>query len=242
MEKYRILGAPCLLVEDVSSIKEYIGNLVENKTGGYSVAINAEKIMMYEKNPEMKEIIENSILPTPDGAGAVIGMKWLYGKKCMKLNLPKTIYELAEENKHRVFFLGAEEEISEKAVSVLKKRYPGMNIVGRRNGYFDNDGEISELIISSGTQVVFVALGSPKQEFFSKSFCKKHPDILFIGSGGTLDALAGKVKSAPDFFRYNNLEWLYRLYQSPKRIKRQWKLPFFLIKLFSATVKKRIIG
>jgi N-acetylglucosaminyldiphosphoundecaprenol N-acetyl-beta-D-mannosaminyltransferase len=240
MKKLRVLGAHCLCVENVQQIKNYISELIEQKKGGYSVAINAEKIMMYSRKPEMKTIIDNSILPTPDGAGAVLAMKWLHGKKCIKLNLPRTIYELSNEKGYSVFVLGAKEEINEKAVNVLKERYPGMVIAGRRNGYFDSDDEVSGLITESKAQIVFAALGSPKQEIFSARFLKKHPDILFIGCGGTLDALAGKVKSAPDFFRYNNLEWLYRLYQSPKRIKRQWKLPFFLLRLIFAALFKRI--
>jgi N-acetylglucosaminyldiphosphoundecaprenol N-acetyl-beta-D-mannosaminyltransferase len=240
MEKHSLMGAKCLCVENIEQIKDYVSELIEQKKGGYSVAINAEKIMMYRKNPEMSKIIDASVLPTPDGAGAVIAMKWLYGKKCMKLNLPKTIYELSNEKGYSVFILGAKEEINEKAVNVLKERYPGMIIADRRNGYFNSDDEVSGLIAESKAQIIFAALGSPKQEIFSAKFLKKHPDILFIGCGGTLDALAGKVKSAPDFFRYNNLEWLYRLYQSPKRVKRQWKLPFFLLSLIFAALLKKI--
>ncbi len=239
MEKYRILGAPCLLVESVDEAKSYIKDLVDEGKGGYSVAINAEKIMMYSSSPEMKRLADNSTLPTPDGAGAVLGFKWLHKRKCLKFNLPRSVYELADENGYKVFFLGAQEEINQKAVNILKERYPGMDVVGRRNGYFDDEAEIADLIKKSGAQIVFAALGSPKQEFFCEKFSEKFPEVLFIGSGGTLDALAGKVKSAPDFFRYNNLEWLYRLYQSPKRIKRQKILPVFLMKLIFTVIKKK---
>lgn len=240
MEKYRIMGAPCLLVESVKDAKEYLKDLIEHKKGGYSVAINAEKIMMYSSDPQMKKLADSSTLPTPDGAGAVLGFKWLHGKKCLKFNLPRNVYEIADENGYKVFFLGAQDEINEKAVNILKERYPGMDVVGRRNGYFDDETEIADLIKKSGAQIVFAALGSPKQEFFCEKFSKMFPGVLFIGSGGTLDALAGKVKSAPDFLRYNNLEWLYRLYQSPRRIKRQKILPIFLMKLMFTAVKKRL--
>ncbi len=231
MEKYRILGAPCLLVEDVSSIKEYIGNLVENKTGGYSVAINAEKIMMYEKNPEMKEIIENSILPTPDGAGAVIGMKFLHKRRSIKLDLPKTVFQLADKSSYSMFVLGAIEESNEKAADKIKELYPGINIVGRRNGYFDDESEIISMFCNLNPQIVMIALGSPKQEMFAQRVNSELKGTLFIGCGGALDILAGKTKRAPEFFINNNLEWFYRLIKQPKRIGRQLVLPVFLFKL-----------
>lgn len=242
MELYRILGAQCLAVTSVDEIKKHIRGLIERGAGGYSVAINAEKIMMYSRNAQMREVIDNSLLPTPDGAGAVLGMKYLYRTKCIKLNLPRTIFELSEENGYSLLILGSTDEINERAVLKLKEKYPRINIVGRRDGYFKNESEVEELIAELRPMIVMVAMGSPKQELFSARMSSKFPSAIFIGCGGTLDALAGKVQSAPDLFRYNNLEWLYRLYQSPKRIKRQWILPFFLIKLLFTALIKKITG
>lgn len=240
MELLKIMGAQCLAVTSVEEIKGYISELIEKKTGGYSVAINAEKIMMYDRNPQMKEVIDNSILPTPDGAGAVLGMKYLYGKKCMKLNLPRSVFELANEKSHRVFILGSKEDVNKKAVDKLIERYPQIIITGRKDGFYKNDEEIIELIKKHNPQIVMVALGSPRQEFFSAKMSSIFPQMIFVGCGGSLDALAGKVKSAPDFFRYNNLEWFYRLLQSPSRIKRQWILPAFFIRLIWVALKKKI--
>lgn len=238
MEKYRILGAPCLLVENIDSVKEYIKGLIDRKTGGYSVAINAEKIMMYEKNPEMKEIIENSILPTPDGAGAVIGMKFLHKRRSIKLDLPKTVFQLADKNRYSMFVLGATEESNEKAAEKIKELYPGINMVGRRNGYFDDESEIISMFCNLNPQIVMIALGSPKQEMFAQRVNSELKGTLFIGCGGALDILAGKTKRAPEFFINNNLEWFYRLVKEPKRIVRQLILPVFIFKL----IVKRLFG
>lgn len=242
MEIFKILGAQCLAVESVEQIQEYISGLIKKGQGGYSVAINAEKIMMYSRNAQMREVIDNSLLPTPDGAGAVLGMKWLYGKKCMKLNLPRSVFELANEKKYRLFILGSKEDVNKKAVEKLFERYPQMIITGRNDGFFKNDEEIVELIEKQSPQIVMVALGSPRQEIFSFKMSSKFSKMIFIGCGGSLDTLAGKVRPVPDFFRYNNLEWLFRLLRSPgslKRIKRQWILPVFMIKLlFTAFTKK----
>jgi N-acetylglucosaminyldiphosphoundecaprenol N-acetyl-beta-D-mannosaminyltransferase len=239
MEKYRILGAPCLLVENIDSVKEYIKGLIDRKTGGYSVAINAEKIMMYEKNPEMKEIIENSILPTPDGAGAVIGMKFLHKRRSIKLDLPKTVFQLADKNRYSMFVLGATEESNEKAAEKIKELYPGINMVGRRNGYFDDESEIISMFCNLNPQIVMIALGSPKQEMFAQRVNSELKGTLFIGCGGALDILAGKTKRAPEFFINNNLEWFYRLVKEPRRIARQMILPVFLFKIFKKLFIKK---
>ncbi len=238
MKTLKILGAQCLAVESVEQIKEHISGLIDKGQGGYSIAINAEKIMMYSRSPQMKEVIDNSILPTPDGAGAVLGMKWLHGIRCIKLDLPKTIFELADKKNYRIFIFGSKEDVNKEAVEVLNKKYPGIIIAGRRNGYFDNDEEVVGLIKNSSPQIVVTALGSPKQELLFRKMTVAMPGTLFIGCGGALDALTGKVKRAPAFFVNNNLEWFYRLIQSPSRIKRQWILPVFVLKLFFARFLK----
>lgn len=234
MELYQILGAQCFAVTSVDEIKNHIKDLIENGTGGYSVAINAEKIMMYGRDAQMRDVIDNALLPTPDGAGAVLGIRYLHGKKCIKLDLPKTVFELADEKKYRLFVFGSKEDVNRDSVEVLRKKYPGIVIAGRRNGYFDNDEEIVKLIKDSGPQIVVTALGSPKQELLFKKMTVAMPNTLFIGCGGALDALTGKVKRAPAFFVNNNLEWFYRLIQSPSRIKRQRVLPLFVLRLVFA--------
>lgn len=240
MKKYKILGVSCFQIETVDIAKNYIKSLIANNQGGYSTAINAEKIMMYSKDTQMKEILDNSILPVPDGSGAVIGMKFLYGVSCIRLDLPKTIFELADDEKYNLFILGSSEDINKKAVEELKIKYPNINIVGRHNGYFDDENTIINLLKDLKPQIVMVALGSPKQEKFAAKINKTLPNILFIGCGGALDILAGKITRAPKFFQDNHIEWLYRLMLEPKRIKRQKILPIYLFKLMMETIKRKI--
>ncbi|HIP13849.1 MAG TPA: glycosyltransferase [Arcobacter sp.] len=240
MRKYEIMGATCFQVETIDSSKSYIKSLIANNQGGYSTAINAEKIMMYSKDTQLKEIIDNSVLPVPDGSGAVLGFKFLYGLNCIRLDLPRTIFELANEEKYKLFILGSSEEINIKAVEKLKEKYPNIDIVGRKNGYFETEEEIINLIELTKPQIVMVALGSPKQEKFAAKINKTLPNILFIGCGGALDILAGKITRAPKFFQDNHIEWLYRLILEPKRIKRQKILPIYLFKLIIETIKRKI--
>lgn len=241
MIKHTIIGASCFQVDTMDSAKKYIKNLLSNNQGGYSTAINAEKIMMYGKDIQMKDIIDNSILPVPDGSGAVLGMKFLHGVSSIRLDLPKTIFELANEEKYNLFILGSSEDINKTAVQELKIKYPNINIIGRHNGYFENENTIIDMLKELRPQIVMVALGSPKQEKFAAKLNKTLPNILFIGCGGALDILAGKITRAPKFFQDNHLEWLYRLVLEPKRIVRQKILPVYLTKLIIETIKRKLI-
>lgn len=239
MKKLEIINTPCFQVVDTDDAKAYIKNLVGSGRGGYSTAINAEKIMMYSKDMEMKSVIDNSVLPIPDGSGAVIGMKFLHSVASIRLDLPKIIFELSDREKYSLFILGSNEDVNKKAVEELKVKYSGINIIGRHNGYFEDENNIIELIKETNPQIVMVALGSPKQEKFAAKVNKVLPNILFIGCGGALDILAGKLTRAPKFFQDNHLEWLYRLTLEPKRIKRQKILPIYFVKLIIETLKRK---
>merc|ERR1711916_169664 len=119
------------------------------------------------------------------------------------------------EEKYRLFILGSSEENNRLAIEQLKNNFPNINIVGRGNGFFKDENRIIEKLDKCNPQIVMVALGSPKQEKFAARVNKELPNILFIGCGGALDILAGKITRAPKFFQDNHIEWLYRLVLEP---------------------------
>jgi N-acetylglucosaminyldiphosphoundecaprenol N-acetyl-beta-D-mannosaminyltransferase len=237
MEIFRILGAPCYEVKSIKEVKNFISYLLDSNIGGYSVAINAEKIMMFSRDPEMRTIIENSVLPIPDGSGALLGLSLINKRKSIKLDLPKTILELSDLNNYRVFILGASEDVNRTSVDIISKKFPGISIVGRMNGFFEDLNLINKILLKSNPQVVLVAMGSPKQEKIAVKLQEVLPNTLFIGCGGALNILSGKVKRAPLFFQNYHLEWFYRLVKEPSRFKRQLILPIFFCKLISHSIK-----
>ena len=141
------------------------------------------------------------------------------------------ICTLSAQRGYRIFIYGAKEEVNQEAVKILRTRLPGLQIVGRCNGYWPQDrmDELVEQINSSRAEILFLALGSPKQE---KWFVQYKDTLINIrvcqGIGGTLDVITGNVKRAPDMFCKFGLEWLYRLLSEPKRWKRQMVLPVFV--------------
>ena len=97
---------------------------------------------------------------------------------------------------------------------------------------------IIEKINTSGAQIVFIALGSPKQELWMRKYLKNTTVKVCQGVGGTFDVLAGEVKRAPGVFRRMHLEWFYRLLSDPRRIIRQTALPKFVF----AVIRKKLFG
>jgi len=239
IKEFKIMGARCLSIKTLAEYKDYIIDLLESKKGGYSVARNAEKVMLYQNNEEIKNIIDNAILPSPDGVGALIGLKLLHNEKAIKVDLPKTILEIANSKGYKLFVLGATNEVNKLAVETIRKRYPNILLVGNNDGFFKNDNEMINQIVSSKPQIIMAALGTPKQEILAVQINNELPSALIIGCGGALDVLAGKVKRAPMFFQNLHLEWFYRLASNPTRIKRQKVLPIFLFKIIKTAILKK---
>ena len=233
MEIKRIIDCPCLPIME-SDVDSFFINNISNK--GYTVAINAEKILRYKSNVELKEIIDNSIFPYPDGAGAVISLNWLYGMKSEKINMPILSLEYANKNKTKTFIAGADADMHNKAINMINKIYPNIKLVGNMHG-FNEEIEIMKGIERSKPDLILLALGSPRQEILAAKIVRKIEHGIVVGCGGALDIIAGKIKRAPKFMIDNNLEWAYRIMQEPWRIKRQFFLPKFFFLLLLEVVK-----
>lgn len=232
MKSYPIINCPCFNVTTKEEVESYILEHIKSRKGGYTAAINALKIVKYNKDTETKKVIDNAIIQTPDGFGAQLAFKVLYSQKVIKLDLPGLALEIANKHSLRMFFLGTTEENNKAAVEKVNILYPDINIVGRNNGFFKTLDEIESKLAEQKPQLVMISLGSPKQEIISSKLNKKFPEIIFVGSGGRLDILADKLKRAPKFYIDNNIEWLFRLAKEPKRLKSQLGLITFVARLY----------
>jgi N-acetylglucosaminyldiphosphoundecaprenol N-acetyl-beta-D-mannosaminyltransferase len=143
--------------------------------------------------------------------------------------------ELAPLRNYRIFILGAPEEVNAAAVEELRRRFPGINIVGRANGYFEPraNSDLVRRINDSATDILFVALGSPRQERWIEANLPHLNVRVCQGIGGTLDTIVGTAKRAPHAWQALGLEWAYRLLSQPSRAKRQLKLLAFVFEVLS---------
>ncbi len=210
------------------SKKEFLDYIVDTKK--ILIAMNAEKIL--KKDKKLKNII-NSNIGYPDGIGAVMALKQK-GINAIKIPGSELWIDIVAnfQNEKTFYLIGSTEDVINNTVKKLKTAYPNIKILGYNNGFI---GESQKIQLKKNIQqlkpdVVFVAQGSPKQEFLMYELIQVHT-ALYMGLGGSFDIYGGNKKRAPKIFLNTNLEWLYRLIKEPTRISRQFILLKFLFLL-----------
>ncbi|MEB5775836.1 WecB/TagA/CpsF family glycosyltransferase [Aeromonas caviae] len=208
---------------------EQAGEIISGELFGkasYAVAINPEKIITAIDDDVLRNILSLSTLNYMDGIGVVKATNEKYSKNFSRIpgcDLWEELMKRAAEKNTPVYIIGASEAVSinvaEKLVSSL-----GVNLVGRQNGYFDDEKLVIDMIKQSGAQFVSIAMGSPRQEKLIQKCLNSGVQAFFMGVGGTYDVFTGEVIRAPKFFQALNLEWAFRLLLQPQRIFRQSKL------------------
>ena len=236
-EPLPICGLICSSFGDEEEVRKTLANLIREGKGGYSVAINAEKIARAKKDVELRNVLTNANLAVPDGFLAVFALRWIHGRRSIKVDLPRCALKQANISGWRVAICGAHEDVNKAAVIEIKLQYPDLKIVASIDGYQSHEA-IRDMIMAHKPDIAFLAMGSPKQEMLAQSWQRDFGKTLVIGCGGALDILAGRIKRAPRFFVENGLEWLYRLIQNPKRARRQLVLPLAAFYVFVEGLRK----
>ncbi|NLP52717.1 WecB/TagA/CpsF family glycosyltransferase [Bacillus sp. RO1] len=218
-----------------------IDALIQENGQGNIIAVNPEKIMALQKDPKLKDLINSATYTIPDGIGVILASRLNKGtvtERITGVDLFVKLLELADKKRYKIFLYGAKPEVVAKAVENIKRDYPNLIVAGYRDGYVSDQQELVEEINASGAQLMFVAMGSPKQEFWIEENKGKLSVNIFQGVGGSFDVISGTVKRAPAAFRNTGTEWLYRLLSQPSRIQRQMALPKFLLKVLGTRPKK----
>ena len=189
---------------------------------GMLIAINAEKIL---HATEQTRVIINRNIGYCDGAGAQMALKQKSYKGACKIpGCELWLKIITRFYREKTFYLvGGKQQIINETVEKLRFEYEDIQIVGYRNGYIKTDEEKRQLIddiVEKKPDVVFVAMGSPKQELLMEEILRQHRAI-FQGLGGSFDVYTGHVQRAPKWWVEHNLEFAYRLIKEPKRLKRQ---------------------
>lgn len=208
--------------------------------------INADCINKIFIDKEYYQILLGTALLYPDGSGINLAARIL--GKSLKENLNGTdllpqLCELAVAGGYKLYLLGATEGVADAAREKLIQRFPGLQIAGTAHGYFDWESEadsVIERINASGADILLVAFGAPLQEKFIRKYEDQINASLLMGVGGLFDFYSGKMPRAPLWMREIGMEWVYRLYQEPRRMWKRYILgnPLFLYRVFRW--KKRI--
>jgi UDP-N-acetyl-D-mannosaminouronate:lipid I N-acetyl-D-mannosaminouronosyltransferase len=196
------------------------------------VAVNAEKIL---HATDATRAIINRNVGYPDGTGAVWALQKKGHQNTIKIPGCELWLDIVStyHNSKTFYLVGGKEEVIQATVTKLKREFPEIQIVNFRNGYVKSEAEKLDLIADISEKkpdIIFVAMGSPKQELLMEEIQTQH-QALYQGLGGSFDVYVGTVKRAPKWWVKNNLEWTYRLINQPTRIKRQIHLLRFFVKL-----------
>lgn len=217
----------------------YLTRQILNKEQTFVVTANAEIIMLCQNNLNYKSIVNSANIVLPDGAGTVWSGNTLghqIKERVAGFDLFLNLLKVSEDKKFNLYFLGSSPKIAKEAKDKLTKKHPALSVLGYHDGYFDKGEELKIIkeINSLNIDILFVALGAPKQELWIDKHLKDLKINLVVGVGGSFDVIAGKMQRAPKFMQDHAIEWLFRLYKQPSRFIRMLVLPKFVIKVLYA--------
>ena len=228
----RVLGVPVSLLDRAQTLAA-IESLLAADRQAIVVTVDASGLVIAQEDAELMAIYRGADLATPDSQGVVWALKRA-GVACPErvsgVDLLDDLCRLSAEKGHRIAFVGAAPGIADLAAERMRLRHPGCNIVGTRHGFFpaSDDELVAQEVAAVRPDLLFVALGIPRQEKFIERTKHIHRAKVSMGVGGSFDVFSGKARRAPKWVQAVRLEWLYRLAQNPKKLSKVRLLPTFV--------------
>lgn len=189
--------------------------------------VNVAKMVNMRRDTLLDDSVRSSDIILADGMGVVWGLRALGQRLPERVPGIDLMYRMLEEGrtrKYRVYCLGATEEVSQAVAQRIAEKYPGVEVVGRRDGYFsaDQEPELAEEIKATRADILFVAMSPPKKEQFLARWFDELGVPVCHGVGGAFDVFVGKTQRAPELWQRVGMEWMYRIVQEPRRMWRRY--------------------
>jgi len=235
-----VLGIPVSVFDSYDAAVELVRQRVNDGQRTLCVALNPPKMYRALRDPKLRRVLHEADLRICDGVGVSWATLLLHGKwtrRVTGIQLFMDLIQLAAEEGWKIFILGASPESNTTACTKLRKSCPGLRIMGSRHGFFDDSHQVIREINASGADLLFVAMGTPRQEFWMSEHLPLLEPRLCMGIGGSLDAISGASRWAPRLVRGTGMEWLYRLVTQPRLLGR-----FRFTLLFALTVLRAAPG
>ena len=241
-KKVTILGVPVDAITMGEAVAR-IDGFIEKRTPVLVATANAEMLMRATHDGALRRILQGAAMVTPDGAGTVWAAHHLghaMPERVAGYDMVQELMREAPAKRRRIFFFGSAPGVADKAKKKAEQLYPGIEIVGTRNGFFTAADEpaIIEEIKAAHPDILLAALGVPKQEKWLAKHLGELGVPVAIGVGGTFDVMAGVMKRAPRWMQRAKLEWLFRGMMQPQRAGRLLALPRFVLKVHAQKRKK----
>lgn len=187
------------------------------------VVLNAAKVVMMSKDPALRAVIDACPVVNADGQSVVVASRLLrrpLPERVAGIDLFVELVARAARDGRSVYFLGARDEVLAEMVARFRSQYPTLQIAGYRHGYWKDDHEVIAQVRAAQADLLFLAIPSPRKEFWLGEHLPALGVPFAMGVGGSFDVVAGKVKRAPRWVQRIGCEWVYRLVQEPRRM---WK-------------------
>jgi N-acetylglucosaminyldiphosphoundecaprenol N-acetyl-beta-D-mannosaminyltransferase len=227
MEHFVILGVQ-ISASTVSSACEAIEDWIRRNVKTYVCVAPVSTLVDCQKNETYRNIVNAAGMVTPDGM-PVVWLGRLGGNKTVERtygpDLMAAVCERSQATGYRHFFYGGTHETNERLVEGVRRRFPRLTIAGRYVPPFravgeQEDASVIAEINAARPDIIWVGLGSPKQDHWMAAHRGVLNAPVIIGVGAAFDFLAGTKKQAPVWMRRSGLEWVFRLCSEPRRL---WK-------------------
>jgi len=221
-----VLGCPLDAIDMDQTVARCEGAIASRRYLQH-MSVNAAKLVALHDDPGMRRMIVPCGLITADGQSVVWAARLLGARlpeRVAGIDLMTRLLEAADAKGYGVYVLGARRDVLDTALARLRERYPRLRIVGSRDGYYADAeaDEVCEEIRRSGADILFVAMSSPRKEYFLGERGPKLGVPFAMGVGGSVDVIAGVTRRAPRPLQRAGLEWAYRLAQEPRRLARRY--------------------
>lgn len=243
MKKVNVLGVDF----DNYSFNEFQNEFIDRLNNHLSTLIvtaNPEIVMAARQQPEFLALINHDAdFVTPDGFGVVKAARILgtpLKERVTGYDLFVWLMHVAQLRSLRVYLIGAKPAVISAVQAKVEAQYPQIDLVGCEDGYFAEDLEtVAQRIAHTLPDMVFAAIGYPRQEELLAILRRAAVPALMMGVGGSFDVFSGQAKRAPKAFQRTHLEWFYRLLKNPTRLKRMTVLPKFVGQVSRARWRER---
>lgn len=247
MKENKILGITITLESKTSILEKIIKYIGQSRGLFHIVSLNPENLVVATENESFKRVVETAQIKIVDGIGIVLVGQWLgveVGERVTGVSLMEELIKVASDRRLRVMMIGGKENLALRLAQCYADQFPEAKFFGLKgiedikNPKKAEEDKIFSIVAAYKPQLVFVAFGSPDQEFWIEHHKKEFTGCVVMGVGGAFDYLSNNIKRAPVFIQKIGVEWLFRLLTQPWRRRRQMRLIKYIWLVIKQKLKK----
>jgi N-acetylglucosaminyldiphosphoundecaprenol N-acetyl-beta-D-mannosaminyltransferase len=231
---------------DLEESLAYCETVINQRGFAQHMAINVAKLVTMKEDDQLRASVERCELVTADGQPVVWASRLLGDPvpcRVAGIDLMEQLLARAARKGYRVYILGATAEVLDRAVRRMRTELPDLQLAGCHDGYYadEKEAELAASIAVSRPDILFVAMSSPRKEYFLARHGRAIGAPFVMGVGGAIDVYAGVVQRAPILMQRLGLEWLFRLVQEPRRLAKRYTTTnvLFLLMLSRELISRR---